>query len=187
MPSELQSLRIPDALLEQIDRRTRQGAGRADTIREQLQEYFGLQTEFAPELLPRLARGGPYESPLGVLRRDLERYYESLARARRGGRSGPGLRGHFTGDEQALMCDVLNGTLFADTAAPGEVWQEIEDAVRHDDYAEKWKVDGAALVAKLRDLTYTQNLALVDAVERFWSANGRGEAPDPRRILEEVR
>ena len=124
--------------------------------------------------------GGFYSTPSAVMRGSLERYFEALRRARRM------LRDQFSGEEQALVADVSNGTLYADAASPGELWQEIEDAVRHEDLAEKWRVDGPALVAKLRGLTYLESAAFVDAAERFWARVGRKEQPDPRRLLEEV-
>jgi hypothetical protein len=180
MPSELQSLRIPDALLAQIDERSNGRENRAETIRAELSAYFGLQTEFAAELTPRFREGGYYCSPLSALRQTLERYYESLRRARRR------LRDQFSGDEQALVADVLNGILYCDSSAPAEVWQDIEDAVRHEGVAQKWSVDGPALVVKLRALSYTDACAFVDSVECFWNRISRGEQPDPRRLLEEV-
>jgi len=138
-----------------------------------------LPPGLAEQVDARVDTGGYYSSPAAVLRGSLERYFEALYRARRT------LRDRFSGDEQALIADVCNATLFADASAPPELWQEIEDAVRHEGVAEKWGVDGADLIARLRDLTYTESCALVDAVERFWLNHRRDEQPDPRRLLEE--
>jgi hypothetical protein len=136
----------------------------------------GLQEEVET----RTSRGGYYGTASAIVRRELERYYAALQWARRD------LRGRFSGEEQGLVADVLNGTLIGDTASVPMLWAEIEDAVRLDPYAEKWHCDGPALVAKLKALTYTEACAFTDAVESFWARVGRGEQPDPQRLLEEA-
>ena len=47
----------------------------------------------------------------------------------------------------------------------------IEDSLP-DGLAEKWQIDGPALVDKLRGLTFTQEVRLIEEIESFW-AGGR--------------
>lgn len=91
--------------------------------------------------------------------RDLERYYSLLAAELAGI--------ELSEAEASLVCDALNGTLF-EPHTIRLLWAEVDDAIRHDGLAEKWGVDGPALVERLRSLTPGQAYALVDAVERFW-------------------
>lgn len=106
----------------------------------------------------------------GTINKSLERYFAILADARRH------LRGLLSDPEMAMILDVLNGTGFFDPIALQLVYGEIEDSLI-DGYAEKWEVDGPALVEKLRGLTYPENAALVDAVERWWTLIAKGEKP----------
>ncbi len=105
-----------------------------------------------------------------IVNTSLERYFAILSRARRR------LADLLSDQEMGLILDVLNGTLFSDTISLQLVYGEIEDSLP-DGYAEKWEVDGPALVEKLRTLTYPENVALVDAVERWWSRVAAGEQP----------
>lgn len=115
-------------------------------------------------------RAGPLAGPLAerafgdesvslVAKRDLERYYEALRRELATVR--------LSRDEALLICDACNGTLFEPHSVP-LLWAEIDEAIRAAGLAQKWGVDGEALVTNLRDLSYAQALAVVDAVERFW-------------------
>lgn len=98
-------------------------------------------------------------------KRDLERYYEVLQRDL--------ASVTFTEGEAMLILDVCNGTLWSGWSAP-LLWANIEDALE-DGYAEKWKVDGPGLVARLRALTPGQSMAVVDAVERWWNLEDRDQ------------
>lgn len=99
----------------------------------------------------------------GTLSECLARYFEALRRAR------TELQAVFSGKELALLCDVLNGSLMQSYSVP-LLYAEVEDSLP-DGYAEKWEVDGPTLVERLRNLSYIQNAALVDAVERWWGLN----------------
>lgn len=98
-------------------------------------------------------------------KRDLERYYEVLQRDL--------ASITLTEGEAMLILDVCNGTFWSGWSAP-LLWADIEDALE-DGYAEKWDVDGPALVARLRALTPGQSMAVVDAVERWWSLENRNQ------------
>lgn len=121
----------------------------------------------AGDLLPALTdRAGPADVIHQVARRDLERYYyalrEELANV------------DLDAGEAALICDVCNGTLW-EPHTIGFLRGQIVEAIENGPYAEKWDVDGYALVAKLRTYPYARLLAIVDAAERFWQRVGRGE------------
>lgn len=92
-------------------------------------------------------------------KRDLGRYYDALRRELKLAAA------TLTRGEKLALCDVSNGTLW-DSLSAGYLWAEVADA----DPAQlaQWGVDQDALVAKLRALTPTQSLALVDALERWW-------------------
>jgi hypothetical protein len=79
--------------------------------------------------------------------------------------------------EWMLVRDACNGTLWERHTIPF-LWGGVEDAIKLDGLDRKWEVDGAALVGKLRALTYWQSLAVVDAVERWWLEQA-GRVPEP--------
>ena len=126
----------------------------------------------------RQARSGEEQSydRSAVIARSLDRYFYALAAARRA------LRERFSAAEQGLILDVANGALFASPCAVGFIEHEVADAIA-DGYAEKWHVDGPALVEKLAALTYAEKLALIDAAERWWHRAARGEQPAPEEML----
>lgn len=94
-----------------------------------------------------------------VASRDLGRYYLLVDHELRA----LGL----TEPEASLICDALNGTFFEESSVPA-IWTEVADAIRLGALDQKWAIDGAALVARLEQLTPGQRFALADAVERFW-------------------
>ena len=117
--------------------------------------------------------------------RDLERYYEALARELR--------TIELTEREASLICDALNGSLL-DVSSAALIWAEVSDGVRYNQLDQKWLAEdrgaGAGahfaaeqLIEKLRSLTYTQSLALADAVERFWSAGSIANTGDQLRAV----
>jgi hypothetical protein len=109
-----------------------------------------------------------YAGRSSVIGKSLDRYHAILDAHLRV------LREKLNDEETGLILDVLNGTLFADTISIGFVWHEIANSLS-DGYAAKWNCDGSALVAKLKSLSYADNAALVDAVERWWNRVGAGE------------
>lgn len=129
------------------------------------------------ELLPELdARG---EERSGVIRTDLGRYYRLLADAR------TRLRDLLTSAELSAVIDVQNGHWYADILYADEIWANVEDGCRLEGLAEKWQIDGPALVEKLKRLPLLEVHALADATVRFWHRVGQGESSlDPARALE---
>ena len=103
------------------------------------------------------------DSLSGSINRLADRYYEIMRRSRI----------DLTPAELDAVRDALNGWLAepAATIAGGPAL-EIEDALP-DGLTDKWSIDGPALVAKMRALTYAQEVALVDAVEQYWRAHAQ--------------
>ena len=81
------------------------------------------------------------------------------------------LVGQFSAGELALIADSSNGTRWDAYSVP-LLYANVEDGL-DDGLAEKWEVEGAALVAKLRALSYIEAAAIVDAVERWWAHEPR--------------
>lgn len=68
--------------------------------------------------------------------------------------------------EASLLVDILNSTIL-EPQTVRYLWAEVEDSLV-DGTAEKWGIDGPALAAKLRALSYAQDVAVYDAARRFW-------------------
>lgn len=104
------------------------------------------------------------ESLSGSINRVADRYYEVVRRSRI----------DLSPAELNAVRDALSGWL-AEPAATisGGPALEVEDALA-DGLAERHGIDGPVLVAKLRGLTYAQEVSLVDSVEQHW----RSVAPD---------
>lgn len=94
-----------------------------------------------------------------VINRDLERLYTLYDRALR--------RLDLTVDEACLIVDALNGTIH-DVRSGVRFWIDVQDAIELEGLAEKWNVDGKALIEKLTALDELSCMAIVDAAERFW-------------------
>lgn len=102
-------------------------------------------------------------APAQTVRRDLERYYALLSLALASVDLNAG--------EASLIVDALSGIAISLTTAK-MLAAEIEDALE-DGLAEKWGVDGRALVATISGWTLAQRMAVLDAVERFWIGGSR--------------
>lgn len=115
----------------------------------------------AGALTPALEARSTSSQSLGqTAARDLERYYALLATTL--------ARIDLSTGEASLIVDALNGTLTEPHTA-SLLWAQIADAL-DDGLAEKWEVDGTALVARLRQFTPFEALAVADAAERFWNS-----------------
>ena len=138
-------------------------------------EKLSISIEAA--LLPELDARGEERST--VLSRDLIRYYALLREAR------AQVRESLTPAELSAILDVQNGHWYGQGLLRGEeIWANIEDGCRLDGLAEKWEIDGSALVATLQALEPWHIHALADAIERFWEAVGRDENPPLERALD---
>jgi len=95
-------------------------------------------------------------------RRDITRYYAALAADLAPVR--------LDAAEGMFLCDMLNAAhVDNQLLLVRHLAHEVEDSLA-DGLAEKWGVDGAALVKTVAGWTTGQRLAVVDAVERFWRA-----------------
>ena len=112
-----------------------------------------------------------------TIAKSLDRYFYAIAAARRD------LRERFSAGEQGLLLDVANGCLFASPCAINFIEHEVAAALI-DGAAERWHVDGPALVKKLKALSYCEKLALVDSVERWLNRAARGEQPALDEMLD---
>lgn len=111
------------------------------------------------DLLPDLAARSRDTSDSAISEtadRDLHRYYALLKRS----------LPTFTEAEASLLADAMNGLMLEPHSAH-LLWANIDDAVR-EGLAEKWGVDGSALVARLRALTPFEALAVHEALEVAW-------------------
>ena len=76
----------------------------------------------------------------------------------------------FSRDEWCAIFDANNGTLFEpmfDLAGlPTMVWANVADSRG---LGEKWSIDQEALIAKLRAVSPSQAVAIIEAIDRFWS------------------
>jgi hypothetical protein len=127
-----------------------------------------------PEIVSEINRREGERST--IINTSLDRYFAILSRARRS------LAQIISDDEMALILDAINGIVHVDTISVQLVYAEIEDSLA-DGLAEKWSIDGPALVEKLRGLTYAENMALVDAGERWWKRVSDSENPTPGDAL----
>lgn len=102
---------------------------------------------------------GDGDSLSGALNRIVDRYGEICRRLR--------VEDQFTPAELDALRAVANGWL-ADPAATiaGGLALEVADA--DPEQLEAFDVDRAALLGKLRALDYAHEVALVDAIERYW-------------------
>jgi hypothetical protein len=92
-------------------------------------------------------------------RRDLERYYYMIRSQ----------TPKFSEPEARLLLDALSG-IITEPHTARLLWAVVDDAIRLGRLDEKWRVDGRALVQRLRyDLCPFEALAVTDAVERVWN------------------
>lgn len=139
--------------------------------------YTKLSITLAPRLCQEIALRGDVCS--GVIGQGLARYYALLREAR--GR----LREQLTPTELSAILDVLNGHWWSEQLCVVEIWATIEDGCRLDGLAQKWNIDGPALIAKIKRLDLVAVHALADACIRFWHRVGHGESGfDPARALD---
>lgn len=114
---------------------------------------------------------GPLHNSISVshrINRLGDRYREIMRRTQ--------IEKKLTEAEWNLMRDSLNGTINEPASQITRLWHGIEDSIKLDGLAQKWDVDGDALLSKLRDLTYVEEVAAVEFVERWWIENGTWRA-----------
>lgn len=105
----------------------------------------------------------------GVISRDLERYYAALACARQS------LRDKLNEAEMSAILDNLNGVWMAEPVSIRLIYANVADGIELEGLDKKWKIDGAAMVEKLKALSFAESCALADAAERWWNRVAQGE------------
>lgn len=96
----------------------------------------------------------------GRVNQVLDRYAEILRRER--------VEKMFSDAQWNALRDLLNGTLSEPAELiRGSLAMSWEDSIEGG-IAEKWDVDPQSMQQKLAALTYVQEVAIVEAVERWW-------------------
>lgn len=103
--------------------------------------------------------------------RSLDRYFEALRVARQS------LRDNLSEAEISAVLDNLNGCWMAEPVSIRLLWANVADGMEEGGLAEKWKINGPALVTKLKAMSFIEACALVDASERWWNRVAREENP----------
>jgi len=103
-----------------------------------------------------------YGSIHQIANRDLSRYYNILKYAIR--------EVELSEKEAMAIIDSTNGTMLENVGIR-MMYANIEDGIKFDGLAEKWEIDGEALVNKLKNASIGYLHALADAIERYWSKN----------------
>ncbi len=83
--------------------------------------------------------------------------------------------------EWCCIFDALNGCWMQEFAEslPTYLIAEVADHIKLNGAAQKWAINGEALLGKLVALDYAQAMAVWDAAERFW----RDKSNDPPGVL----
>lgn len=122
-----------------------------------------LRTRTSIYLNPPLAaalsscKSGTISNRLGQV---CDRYAEINRRAR--------IAQQFSEAELNSILDCCNGTQFEPSEnIDGAVLANFEDGLV-DGLAEKWGISAPAMISKLRTLTYSDQVALVENIETFW-------------------
>lgn len=77
-------------------------------------------------------------------------------------------RTELTRGEALLLCDATKSTFFTPGLAGQEVRLDAEEAIKGPErLAEKWDIDGDALIAKMANWTPGQQAAIADAIKRW--------------------
>ena len=94
-------------------------------------------------------------------------------------------RPQLTEGEWMAVCDCCNGTWFAPASTlVGSVLTNVEDTP---ELADKWDIDQPALQRKLAALSYCEQVALVDMIERFWAAGSIDNATEQLRNIGAIK
>ena len=126
----------------------------------------------SPQIIAELDSRDQFNSRSGVMERDLKRLYTLYQYELK--------KIDLTAEEICLIIDMLNGHLTDPPETARLLWAQVEDEIRYENLAEKWKVDGDKLVEKLKSMSLLACLAIIDAAERFWAG------PDRNRDFKEA-
>lgn len=117
------------------------------------------------------AIGASPTSISGRLATIADRYLEITRRQR--------VESKFSEAELNAFRDSCNGTLFEPAQLiDGAILANFVDS-EVDGLYEKWDIDGQATAKKLAALSYTEQVALVEAIEQWWRTQCPSEPLDP--------
>jgi hypothetical protein len=89
--------------------------------------------------------------------------------------------------EWMACCDVLNSTIRDTTSDSQDIarflWAEIEDSAA-DGIGGKWGIDCRELSARLREMPYSSQCAIVEVANRFWAVQDQQEWESDQQRLE---
>jgi hypothetical protein len=137
---------------------------------------FKAKRSIGREIAHRIDFNGTAEA---IVQRDLERYYDLLARERR--------KIALTRDEASLVCVAVGGANLQ-LDAVGSLWSWVGDFADimgdelKSEMGEQLKVDFRKLNPKLRRLTDAQTIAVLDAADAYML--GRRWIPTGRKDIE---
>lgn len=93
------------------------------------------------------------------------------------------IKTRFSENEWDLLRDSLRGVFMQPAETIVELWQGIEDSIELDGLNEKWDVKGDVLLSKLKLISFTSAVAIVEEVEQFWRATGIRNNPEIQATL----
>jgi hypothetical protein len=96
------------------------------------------------------------------------------------------LRGKFERWELMLMLDVCNGLVLTPGMAGQHLPADVSDGIALDGLAEKWEIDGPALLAKLEALSIFQVHCLEIWCRAYWEQSGKPEGVSIERWIEQL-
>jgi hypothetical protein len=96
------------------------------------------------------------------------------------------LRGKFERQELLLMLDVCNGLVLTPGMAGQHLLADVSDGIALDGLAEKWEIDGPALLAKLQALSIFQAHCLEVWCRAFWEQSGEPESVEIEKWVEQL-
>jgi hypothetical protein len=96
------------------------------------------------------------------------------------------LMSRFTRGELLLMLDVCNGLVLTPGMAGQHLLADVSDGIALDGLAEKWEIDGPALLTKLQALSIFQAHCLEIWCRAFWEQSGKPESVSIERWIEQL-
>jgi hypothetical protein len=112
---------------------------------------------------------GQADDDFELIGKSLDRYFYALFTARKN------LNNLFNEQELVVLLNAIRRNTLPGCSAVFMFKADIEDTVTPSSEAEIWGVDGKMLMKKLNGLDEISNLALIDAIERWWVRIEKGE------------
>ena len=101
----------------------------------------------------------PAEPPLDARIQEMcDRYAEIIRREQ------AMLSRRFSDNELRVVAEVLRSTRFETAESCRGLWLAVESRILHDELDQKHQADGDALLERLKALSYTQEVALIEAL-----------------------